>query len=66
MPSRKRPRADVFRSRASLGRPSAALRRAPVTVHYGALPAYRGSGPILIRIHRTRNGRVRTTRMPVY
>jgi hypothetical protein len=66
-PSRKRSRTDMFRSRASLGQPTRVTpRRSRVSLHYGAPPAYRGSGPILIRIHRGRNGRVRTTRMPVY
>jgi hypothetical protein len=57
----------VLRSRASLGQPTrVGSRRSRVTVHYGAPPSYRGSGPILIRIHRARNGRIRTTRVPIY
>jgi hypothetical protein len=55
------------RSRASLARPVVARRAysAPATVIYGA-PRYYGYGsrPVLIRIHRGRNGRIRTSRMP--
>jgi hypothetical protein len=63
------PTLRAHRSRASLGR-QVVVRRpysAPVTVIYGAPRSYGyGSRPVLIRIHRGRNGHVRTSRMPFY